>query len=124
MISKRTRFTRTTECITLYPKPCGCAGSWNYLPKGCISYEYGPGLSTDYDLIECRECGAVWTQGDVQGKWCKDIGSRHIVAREVDPRSNDALTVTKLVLSDTARDALTVQADASPPGKTGEVDRG
>jgi hypothetical protein len=52
--------------VTLYEKPCGCFGSYHYLPLGCLLYTYGEYPSSLDDLFECRECGAVWTLRDVR----------------------------------------------------------
>ncbi len=61
--SRRTRFSRVEECITVYSKPCGCEGHPRYLPHGSFAYCY-EWSGTLWDLLECRQCGAVWALAD------------------------------------------------------------
>jgi hypothetical protein len=68
---RRRRFHYITECIPLYERPCGCPNS-NYLPNGCISYQHSSLVSTPDDLMECRQCGAVWAQRTLEFDFWKE----------------------------------------------------
>ncbi len=65
---RRKHFVGVTEGVTQYPKLCGCGGDPHFLGHGVRTYSYAKGLaySTPNDLIECRQCGAVWTFGDAK----------------------------------------------------------
>lgn len=61
--SCRTRFVSIEEGTTLYDHPCGCEGSKHRLADGVYIYAYSS-AGSKWDLLECRQCGAVWTQFD------------------------------------------------------------
>lgn len=63
-------FADRTEAITIYPKMCGCPGGGHYWPKGVLLWQWGDRAGDD-DLVECRECRAVWTVGEVKCGFCK-----------------------------------------------------
>jgi len=65
LAKRRRRFVHVEESIPLYERPCGCPNG-NYIPNGVFSYHYASFGSTDRDLTECRQCGAVWTRADIE----------------------------------------------------------
>lgn len=58
-------FDDRTESIMLYEHPCGCPPAGHSLRLGAI-YWRRPTKARAWDLIECRQCGAVWTQFDAR----------------------------------------------------------
>lgn len=66
---RRKRFRCVEECVPLYEKPCGCPHSNHSLAMGVMSYSHSSWcMATNAaDLNECRQCGAVWRQAEVEG---------------------------------------------------------